>query len=275
GNTVIVSFAMEPETGPVTCSDTKGNTYDCSEADVQNGVSGSGLEARTVVCSARITTALTNGNQITVSLPLTHEKAMVVSEFAGIAAVNRFDQRSTAIGNSTSPNSGSAPTTSQSNELLIGSIGYEGRNLISNTPPAGFTLIATRPAGISSATKNVTISAEYRIVSAVGSYSASGTLSSVTGWAAAITTYRSRCGNGIVDAGEQCDDGNSANGDCCNASCQYEAAGGTCGGASSTCDPAHTCDGTGTCQANYAPAGTACGSPAVTQCTNADTCDGS
>ena len=57
GNTVIVSFAIEPETGAVTCTDTRGNTYSCADANVQNGVSGSGTAARTVVCSAYVTQA--------------------------------------------------------------------------------------------------------------------------------------------------------------------------------------------------------------------------
>lgn len=36
------------------------------------------------------------------------------------------------------------------------------------------------------------------------------------------------CGNGVVDAGEQCDDGNTQGGDCCSSACQFEAAGATC-----------------------------------------------
>ena len=30
------------------------------------------------------------------------------------------------------------------------------------------------------------------------------------------------CGNGVVEAGEQCDDGNRSNGDGCDAECQTE-----------------------------------------------------
>src|SRR5262245_22393900 len=36
------------------------------------------------------------------------------------------------------------------------------------------------------------------------------------------------CGNGIVTTGEQCDDGGTADGDCCSAGCQLEAPGATC-----------------------------------------------
>jgi cysteine-rich repeat protein len=38
----------------------------------------------------------------------------------------------------------------------------------------------------------------------------------------------SQCGNGVLDPGEQCDDGNLVDGDCCNALCQFETAGSPC-----------------------------------------------
>lgn len=83
------------------------------------------------------------------------------------------------------------------------------------------------------------------------------------------------CGNGTVDAGEDCDDGNNLDGDCCSASCTFEIAGSACGDPSVTdCDGADTCDGAGACQDNLAASGTACGDPSVTDCDGADTCDG-
>src|SRR5262249_27678621 len=36
------------------------------------------------------------------------------------------------------------------------------------------------------------------------------------------------CGDGVIEPGEQCDDGNTDNGDCCSATCQFEPAGTTC-----------------------------------------------
>jgi uncharacterized delta-60 repeat protein len=47
------------------------------------------------------------------------------------------------------------------------------------------------------------------------------------------------CGNGAVEAGEQCDDGNTTDGDCCSATCQYEQAGALC--ASGTCNGGGSC----------------------------------
>ncbi|MDE0887034.1 MAG: hypothetical protein OSB70_16050, partial [Myxococcota bacterium] len=44
------------------------------------------------------------------------------------------------------------------------------------------------------------------------------------------------CGDGVVDAGEQCDDGGSAAGDCCSATCQFESAATSCRAAAGTCD---------------------------------------
>jgi cysteine-rich repeat protein len=48
------------------------------------------------------------------------------------------------------------------------------------------------------------------------------------------------CGNGIVEAGEQCDDGNAAGGDCCSSACQSEP------------------DGPASCDANNCTGGDAC-----------------
>ncbi len=55
------------------------------------------------------------------------------------------------------------------------------------------------------------------------------------------------CGNAIVTAGEQCDDGNLQAGDCCDASCQFEIAGTGCDDGE-YCTLTDTCDGTGSCQ---------------------------
>ncbi len=49
-----------------------------------------------------------------------------------------------------------------------------------------------------------------------------------------------RCGNGNVDPGEQCDDGNGAAGDCCSATCQFEPEG-------QACDDGRVCTLASTC----------------------------
>ncbi|MEO7327879.1 MAG: DUF4215 domain-containing protein, partial [Minicystis sp.] len=66
---------------------------------------------------------------------------------------------------------------------------------------------------------------------------AGGDTGTLNSWAVILCTSLN-CGNGVVDAGEQCDQGggNIANGDGCSASCQTEA-GYTCAGTPSVCTP--------------------------------------
>ena len=54
-----------------------------------------------------------------------------------------------------------------------------------------------------------------------------------------------RCGNGVLDAGEACDDGNESPLDCCSPTCTLDASGADC----TDFDPctSDTCDGAGTC----------------------------
>jgi cysteine-rich repeat protein len=59
------------------------------------------------------------------------------------------------------------------------------------------------------------------------------------------------CGNGIVEGGEDCDDGNIADGDCCSATCQYEAADSFCDDGD-FCTDGDACDGAGICVAGGA-----------------------
>jgi cysteine-rich repeat protein len=60
-------------------------------------------------------------------------------------------------------------------------------------------------------------------------------------------TGAAACGNGTVEAGEDCDDGNTADGDCCSATCTFEAVDSPCADGA-YCNGDETCDGAGTCQ---------------------------
>lgn len=86
------------------------------------------------------------------------------------------------------------------------------------------------------------------------------------------------CGNGVVDAGEQCDDGNTVDGDGCDTNCTFSCVdntkcdnGSVCDGAE-TCDVAtHTCkageamncDDSNPCTANNCDPGTGCANPLI------------
>src|SRR6185295_6594491 len=55
------------------------------------------------------------------------------------------------------------------------------------------------------------------------------------------------CGNNVIDPNEDCDDGNTVNGDCCSATCQLDPAGYPCAD-NTVCNGDETCDGSGVCQ---------------------------
>jgi hypothetical protein len=81
------------------------------------------------------------------------------------------------------------------------------------------------------------------------------------------------CGDGVVDQGEECDDGNNIDGDCCSATCLFEVQSSICGAAATECSAQDSCDGAGACQANDLAETEACGN-AGTECINQDFCDG-
>src|SRR5262245_30001582 len=56
-----------------------------------------------------------------------------------------------------------------------------------------------------------------------------------------------KCGNGVIDPLESCEDGNHAGGDCCSARCRMDPAGTPCMTAGNDACTVGVCDGTRTC----------------------------
>src|SRR5207249_4975879 len=118
GHGVIVTVAMDPDSGTVSCADSQGNTYS-KDAEVTNGSGTTGV--RTLVFSTRVTTALSSADSITVTFQNSIvAKAIGASEFYGMVAL---DRTATFIGDSTAPSSGLTALTTQPTELLFGAIG--------------------------------------------------------------------------------------------------------------------------------------------------------
>ena len=59
--------------------------------------------------------------------------------------------------------------------------------------------------------------------------------------------YSTNCGNSLIDVNEDCDDGNTADVDCCSSTCHFDGPGTPCPD-STLCNGDETCDGAGTCQ---------------------------
>src|SRR4029079_10317007 len=109
----------------------------------------------------------------------------------------------------------------------------------------GFTGLTQESSGNTGGSAgHVTIDSEYKIVSATGTQTADQT-STAENWAAAVVTYKSKCGNGTVDSGESCDAG-AAHGtstSCCSATCTVVSSATVCPSAAGTCDVAESCTG--------------------------------
>ena len=93
----------------------------------------------------------------------------------------------------------------------------------------------------------------------------STTISSTT----ITTTTLPTCGDGIVDQGEQCDDGNTVNGDGCSSTCQSE---GVCQPSGAACDDAAFCTVNDVCDQSGQCVGSPRGCSDNNQCT-LDSCN--
>jgi hypothetical protein len=96
GNTIIVTFAMDPANGAVSVADTGGNTY-TTDASITNGA-GTTTGVRTHVFSARMTTGLASGDKIIVTHPSVTSRAMSSFYVNGLVSASRVDQTKTATG---------------------------------------------------------------------------------------------------------------------------------------------------------------------------------
>lgn len=85
----------------------------------------------------------------------------------------------------------------------------------------------------------------------------------------ATPTRTPLCGNGEIEFPEQCDDGNTTDGDCCSATCRYDAPGTACASDDNQCT-ADQCDGAGVCTHAERAVGSECDDGDL--CTTGDQC---
>jgi hypothetical protein len=175
GNSLIVSVLLSSTsspTGAVSVSDAAGNAYRVDQ-DTNDGSAGD----RHLVISSLGVAGLASGAGLTLSFPSSAEYHISVDEFAGIST---RDQHAGATATTASFSAGPTATTAAANELLYGAVGTES----GATPSfaAGWSALGTLAVGSDYQ------AAAYRVVSATGPYSVSGTVGGQ--WMANIATYR-------------------------------------------------------------------------------------
>jgi hypothetical protein len=178
GRTVIVTTDTTNTAGAVACTDSRGDVY---KSDV-NSVGA----RRLIICSAHANATLEPGATITVHYPSFDGAALsTANQFSGLEPSALPDRTSVAHHFSVAINSGTTPPTRRRAELVFGVVVYDG----TPTYRAGTGDTHIGDVAVLAGTARLTIVAEFKIVSAVGAFTVTGTLSSPQPWRAAIVTF--------------------------------------------------------------------------------------
>jgi len=175
GDTLVVSLLLSSTTHVTTAipaTDSAGNSYVVAR-DTNDGSSGD----RTVVLVSIGVKALPAGGSITLTYPSAAETHVSVDEFSGITGI---DTSAGATGTTAAFSSGSAPTTTQATDVLVGAVGIE-----SGKSPAWGSGWTSLP--VLSVSTDF-LGTAYQMATAAGSYAASGTTSGE--WMASIVTLK-------------------------------------------------------------------------------------
>jgi len=156
-------------------TDAKGNAYQLAAGPTQRA----GVLTQSIYYARNIAAAAAGANTVTVVFNQAATYADVrILEYSGIDPVSPFDVSASASGSSASASSGNATTTNAS-DLLVGA------NMVltfTSAPGAGYTQrVVTSPDGDI---------AEDRVVTAIGSYSATATLGPAGGWVMQMVAFK-------------------------------------------------------------------------------------
>ena len=117
--------------------------------------------------------------------------AAVVIEYSNIALSSPLDQTASTTGNSATASTGTIIPTYGAN-LSIGGIGLERSDYSLGTATNSFTTVANTASTNSSPTNNAKVYALEKLVSATGTSSSGGTISTASQWSGAIATFKEK-----------------------------------------------------------------------------------
>jgi hypothetical protein len=180
GETLTVSVATGTFNGAVGCSDTRGNSYTVvADRNTGNG--------RVFVCSTAVgASGLSSGDVVTATYPgFSGTSVASANAISGIATSTPVDAVKTNSGSNPAISSGNL-TTTNAQDVLFAAISHTGTSTF--VPGAGYTVIGAASGGSGSGKR--TISPMFRVVTATGTFAATGNLSGSGFWQIALVAYR-------------------------------------------------------------------------------------
>ena len=129
---------------------------------------------------------------VTVTVTGATSMAMTIADVTGASTTTPLDQVAVSSGNSTTPFTGTTPTTTQPNEIVIGDLAWNNtKPLVTGSVAfAPQTTIALPPYQEAMVTSLITWEQmAWQVVSATHTQSLSGTLQPAYAWTGAIATF--------------------------------------------------------------------------------------
>ncbi len=184
GNLLVAVIQVSADVTGVT--DTRGNTW-VKAVEEENAGASTYLELWYVENCAAGANTVTAANGFGASFA-----HVWVGEYSGVATSSALDQTAGGQSSTGNPDSGATATTAQADELLVGGIANNGARTVTWTEPD------TEQYDDATAGASRGLSAADEIVSATGTFSATGTMSGSADWLAAIATFKAAGGGGGI-----------------------------------------------------------------------------
>ena len=186
GNLLVLAIKTRSASTPVVT--VTGITDNASPANVWVRATGvqSGLADEEIwyVPNARSVTS------VTVTVSGTTAMAMTVADVIGASTNSPLDQVATSSGNSTALSTGITPITTQSNEIVMGNLGWNGTGTLSGLAFSPQTTMTAPVYQKSTVTSLITWEQmAWQVVTTTHTQNLGGTLSSAFAWTGAIATF--------------------------------------------------------------------------------------